>query len=56
VAGVLHAGSSASGVGASYGPVVGAVALLLRAGQQAGRVRTDAAAEEVLLLLGFRHG
>jgi hypothetical protein len=53
VAGVLHAGSSASGVGASYG--VGAVALLLRPGPQAGRVRTDVGAEQVLLL-PFRHG
>ena len=55
MADVLHATSSASVVGASDRPVVGAVALLPRAGQRAGRVRTDVAADEVLLLLGFTH-
>jgi AcrR family transcriptional regulator len=53
VADVLHAASSASVVGASYGPVVGAIALLIRAGQDAGQIRTEVSPDDVLLLLGF---
>jgi AcrR family transcriptional regulator len=36
-----------------YGPVIGAIALLLDAGKEAGDIRPDVDAEEVLLLVGF---
>jgi len=53
VADVLHAASSASVVSDSYGPVVGAIAPLMRASQDAGLLRTDVTPDDVLLLLGF---
>jgi AcrR family transcriptional regulator len=36
-----------------YGPVTGAITLLLDAGQAAGEIRPDVDADEVLLLVGF---
>jgi hypothetical protein len=36
-----------------YGPVTGAITLLLEAGQAAGQIRADVDADEVLLLVGF---
>jgi AcrR family transcriptional regulator len=37
----------------SYGPVVGALRLLLDANERAGTIRPDVDADDVLLLLGF---
>ena len=39
--------------GEGYGPVINAIALLLDAGKEAGAVRDDIEAEELLLLVGF---
>lgn len=53
LAGALHTATRAELEGEGYGPVVGAIALLVEAGQRAGVVRPDLEAEEVLLLVGF---
>lgn len=53
LADALHAVARAELAGEGYGPVVGAIALLLRAGQDAGAVRPDVDAEDALLLVGF---
>jgi AcrR family transcriptional regulator len=37
----------------SYGPVIGALSSLLRANVEAGTIRADADADDVLLLMGF---
>jgi AcrR family transcriptional regulator len=37
----------------SYGPVIGALSSLLQANAQAGTIRADADADDVLLLMGF---
>lgn len=50
---ILDAVTSADLAGETYGPVVGAITLLLDAGKEAGMVRTDVDADEVLLLVGF---
>ena len=53
VSGVLHAAAKAGLDSEHYQPVVGAIALLLRAGQDAGQLRPDADAAEVLQLVSF---
>ena len=53
LAGALHTATRAELEGEGYGPVVGAIALLVEAGQRVGAVRPDLDAEEVLLLVGF---
>lgn len=53
LAGALHTVTRAQLAGEGYGPVVGAIALLLEAGKEAGAIRQDIDAEEVLLLVGF---
>lgn len=53
LADVLHAATSDDLAGETYGPVVGAISLLLKAGEQAGRIRPGADPDDVLLLLGF---
>lgn len=53
LAGALHTVTRAKLASEGYGPVVAAIALLLEAAQQAGTVRPDVDAEEVLLLVGF---
>ena len=50
---ILDAATSADLAGESYGPVVGAITLLLDAGKDAGTVRPDIDADELLLLVGF---
>jgi AcrR family transcriptional regulator len=51
--GVLHAATRADLSREHYGPVIDAISQLLRAGQQAGAIRPDVDAEEVLLLVNF---
>ena len=53
LAGAFSAATSADLSGEYYGQVVGAIRLLLNAGQTAGVVRPDIEADEVLLMLGF---
>ena len=53
LAGALHTATRAELEGEGYGPVLGAIELLISAGQSAGTIRPDLAAEEVLLLVGF---
>lgn len=51
--GVLHAATRADLSGEYYGPVIDAIAALLRAGQDASVIRPDVDAGEVLLLVNF---
>ena len=53
LAGAIHAVMRARLADEGYGPVVGAITLLLDACKEAGSVRPDLDAEEVLLLVGF---
>lgn len=53
LAGAFHAATNKQLAGEGYGPVTDAIALLIDAGKQAGTVRKDVEAEEVLLLAGF---
>lgn len=53
LAGALHQATHEQLAGEGYADVVGAIALLLAAGQQDGAIRSDVDAEELLLLLGF---
>jgi len=53
LAGALHTVTRAKLASEGHGPVVAAIALLLQTAQQAGTVRRDVDAEEVLLLVGF---
>jgi AcrR family transcriptional regulator len=53
LADVLHAAMTDSVFSETYGPMVGAIDRLLRAGEAAGDVRQGIDAEEVLLLMGF---
>jgi AcrR family transcriptional regulator len=53
LAGALHTVTRAELAGEGYGPVIAAIALLLDAGKQAGSLRPDVDAEEVLLMVGF---
>ncbi len=49
----LHSGTRAELAREHYGSVTGAITLLLNAGKDAGALRPDIDAEEVLLLIGF---
>jgi AcrR family transcriptional regulator len=53
LAGALHTVTRAQLAGEGYGPVIGAITLLLDACKQDGSVRQDVDAEEVLLMVGF---
>lgn len=53
LAGALHTATYRQLAGEGYGPVIGAISMLLGAGQEAGMIRDDIEAEEVLLLVGF---
>jgi AcrR family transcriptional regulator len=50
---VLHAATSDDLAGESYGPVIGAISLLLVASEQAGVIRPGVDPDDLLLLLGF---
>ncbi len=50
---VLHAATSEDLVGQSYGPIMGAVAVLLRAGEEDGTIRAGLVPDDVVLLMGF---
>jgi AcrR family transcriptional regulator len=53
LAGALHTATYRQLAGEGYGPVIGAITVLLDACKEAGAVRNDIEAEEVLLLVGF---
>ena len=53
LADVLHAAMNEGVLGETYGPMVGAIGLLLRACEASGCVRSGVDAEDVLLLMGF---
>jgi hypothetical protein len=53
LAGALHAATSDAPAGETYGPVIGAITLLLRACEEDGSVRPGLDPDEILLLLGF---
>jgi len=53
LAGALQTVTSAEIAGETYGPVVAAITLLLDACKEAGVMRPDVDADEVLLLVGF---
>jgi len=53
LADVLHAVTSDGLAGETYGPVIGAITLLLRACEQADSIRSGIDPDDVLLLLGF---
>lgn len=53
LADVLHAATSDGLVGETYGPVIGAITLLLRACEEAGSIRPGLDPDDVLLLMGF---
>jgi AcrR family transcriptional regulator len=53
LAGALHTVTRAELADEGYGPVIGAITLLLDAGKEQGAMRPDVDAEEVLLLVGF---
>jgi AcrR family transcriptional regulator len=53
LAAVLHAATSDGLAGETYGPVIGAITLLLRACEEAGRIRPGLEPDDVLLLMGF---
>ena len=53
VADVLHAVTSDGLVGETYGPVIGALTLLLKACEDAGDIRAGVDPDDVLLMLGF---
>jgi hypothetical protein len=53
LADVLHAATRADLAGEHYQPVIDAIGRLLRACQDAGRVRPDVDADELLLLVSF---
>jgi AcrR family transcriptional regulator len=53
LADVLHAATSDGLAGETYGPVIGAITLLLRACEQAGTIRPGLDPDEVLLMVGF---
>jgi AcrR family transcriptional regulator len=53
LADVLHAATSDGLVGETYGPIIGAITLLLRACQEAGSIRSGLDPDDVLLMVGF---
>lgn len=50
---VLHSLTDDGLAGGTYGPVIGAVTLLLRACEEDGSIRPGVAPDDVLLMLGF---
>lgn len=50
---VLHSATSDALLGETYGPVIRAINLLLRAGEKAGSIRPGLDPGDVLLLMGF---
>ena len=53
LADVLHAAMNDGVLAETYGPMVGAIDLLLRAGEASGSIRRGVDAEDLLLLMGF---
>jgi AcrR family transcriptional regulator len=53
LADVLHAATSDGLVGETYGPVIGAITLLLRACEDAGSIRSGFDPDDILLIMGF---
>jgi AcrR family transcriptional regulator len=53
LADVLRAATSDGLIGETYGPVIGAVTLLLRACEEAGSIRPGLDPDDLLLLMGF---
>ncbi|MDX3852753.1 TetR/AcrR family transcriptional regulator [Streptomyces sp. AK02-01A] len=53
LADVLHAATSDGLAGETYGPVIGAVTLLLQACEKAGSIRPGHDPDDVLLVMGF---
>ncbi|GLW06454.1 TetR family transcriptional regulator [Microtetraspora sp. NBRC 13810] len=53
LADVLHAATSDGLAGETYGPVIGAITLLLRACEEDGGIRPGCDPDDILLLLGF---
>jgi hypothetical protein len=53
LADVLHAATSDGLVGETYGLVIGAITLLLRACEEADSIRPGLAPDDVLLVMGF---
>jgi AcrR family transcriptional regulator len=53
LADVLQSATSDGLAGETYGPVIGAITVLLRACEQDGSIRPGVAPDDVLLLLGF---
>jgi AcrR family transcriptional regulator len=53
LADVLHAATSDGLAGETYGPVIGAITLLLRACEEAGGIRPGLDPDDVLLVMGF---
>jgi AcrR family transcriptional regulator len=53
LADVLHAATSDGLAGETYGPIVGAITLLLRACEQDGSIRPGLDPDDVLLMVGF---
>jgi AcrR family transcriptional regulator len=53
LADVLHAATSDGLAGETYGPVIGAISLLVKACEQAGRIQPAVDPDDVLLLMGF---
>jgi AcrR family transcriptional regulator len=53
LAGAIHTATYEQLAAEGYGPVINAITLLLDAGKDAGAIRPDVEAEEVLLLVGF---
>jgi AcrR family transcriptional regulator len=53
LADVLHAATSDGLVGETYGPVIGAITLLLEACEESGSIRSGFDPDDVLLIMGF---
>jgi AcrR family transcriptional regulator len=53
LADVLHAATSDGLIGETYGPVIGAITLLLHACEEVGTLRSGIDADDVLLMVGF---
>jgi AcrR family transcriptional regulator len=54
LAGALSTAATHEGLAAeTYGPVVGALSLLLQANERAGTIRSDVDPDDVLLMMGF---
>jgi AcrR family transcriptional regulator len=53
LADVLHGATKESLAGETYGPIIGAITLLLHAGEVAGTIRPGVDPDDVLLMVGF---